>query len=56
MFSADPSRLVRVRFGLNISFHILFSGIAIGLAWVLLCLRARIARGAASWASNAACG
>ena len=37
----DPFVLARIQFAANISFHILFSGITIGLAWVLLYFRVR---------------
>lgn len=50
---ADPLLLARAQFGLNIGFHILFPSITIALAWVLVYLRVRIARGAGAWAGNA---
>jgi cytochrome d ubiquinol oxidase subunit I len=37
----DPLTLSRIQFALNISFHILFPTITIGLAWVLLFFRYR---------------
>jgi len=37
----DPFVLARIQFAANISFHILFPSITIGLAWVLLYFRAR---------------
>jgi len=37
----DPFVLARIQFAANISFHILFPGITIGLAWVLLYFRVR---------------
>jgi cytochrome d ubiquinol oxidase subunit I len=37
----DPLTLARIQFALNISFHILFPTITIGLAWVLLFFRYR---------------
>lgn len=37
----DPFVLARVQFATNISFHILFPSITIGLAWVLLYFRVR---------------
>lgn len=37
----DAIELARIQFALNISFHILFPAITIGLAWVLLYFRAR---------------
>ena len=36
--------LARIQFGLNISFHILFPAITIGLAWILVVLRVRYER------------
>jgi cytochrome d ubiquinol oxidase subunit I len=37
----DPFVLARIQFAANISFHILFPSITIGLAWVLLYFRIR---------------
>jgi cytochrome bd ubiquinol oxidase subunit I len=37
----DPLLLARIQFALNISFHILFPTISIGLCWILLFFRAR---------------
>jgi len=37
----DPTELARIQFALNISFHILFPAITIGLAWLLLYFRVR---------------
>ncbi len=37
----DPVDLARIQFALNISFHILFPTISIGLAWILLFFRVR---------------
>ena len=37
----DPFVLARIQFAANISFHILFPSITIGLAWVLLYFRTR---------------
>jgi cytochrome bd ubiquinol oxidase subunit I len=53
MMFADPVLLARAQFGLNIAFHILFPSITIALAWVLVYLRIRIARGAGAWATDA---
>jgi cytochrome d ubiquinol oxidase subunit I len=41
MFDLDATELARIQFALNISFHILFPAITIGLAWVLLFFRVR---------------
>ncbi len=41
MTSLDPIDLARIQFALNISFHILFPAISIGLAWILLFFRVR---------------
>ncbi len=38
---ADPILLARAQFGINISFHILFPSITIGLAWILLYFKIR---------------
>ncbi|MGD8808810.1 MAG: cytochrome ubiquinol oxidase subunit I, partial [Gammaproteobacteria bacterium] len=37
----EPTDLARIQFALNISFHILFPAITIGLAWLLLYFRVR---------------
>ena len=45
MFSTvDPVLLARVQFGLNISFHILFPAINVGLAWVLVYFKRKLAK------------
>jgi cytochrome d ubiquinol oxidase subunit I len=49
----DPVLLARAQFGLNIAFHILFPSITIALAWVLVYLRVRIARGSEAWLGDA---
>jgi cytochrome d ubiquinol oxidase subunit I len=41
MFGLDAIALARIQFALNISFHILFPAITIGLAWLLLYFRVR---------------
>ena len=41
MLELDATELARIQFALNISFHILFPTITIGLAWLLLFFRAR---------------
>jgi cytochrome d ubiquinol oxidase subunit I len=41
MFGLDATELARAQFALNISFHILFPAISIGLAWLLLFFRLR---------------
>ena len=41
MFDLDATTLARLQFALNISFHILFPAITIGLAWLLLYFRVR---------------
>ena len=41
MFDLDPLLLARLQFAANISFHILFPTISIGLCWVLLYFRTR---------------
>jgi cytochrome d ubiquinol oxidase subunit I len=41
MFDLDATDLARIQFALNISFHILFPAISIGLAWLLLFFRLR---------------
>ncbi len=45
--------LARIQFGLNIGFHILFPTITLALAWVLVYLRVRIARGGPAWLTEA---
>jgi cytochrome d ubiquinol oxidase subunit I len=50
---ADPIVLARIQFGLNIGFHILFPTITLALAWVLVYLRVRIARGGPAWLTGA---
>jgi cytochrome d ubiquinol oxidase subunit I len=49
----DPVLLARIQFGLNIAFHILFPTITIALAWVLVYLRLRVARGGEAWLDDA---
>ena len=41
MLDLDATELARIQFALNISFHILFPAITIGLAWILLFFRVR---------------
>lgn len=41
MFGLDAIELQRLQFALNISFHILFPAVSIGLAWVLVYFRLR---------------
>lgn len=41
MFDIDPFILARAQFAANISFHILFPSITMGLAWILLFFRLR---------------
>ena len=41
MYSADPQLLSRIQFAANISFHILFPMITIGLGWMLLFFKLR---------------
>jgi cytochrome bd ubiquinol oxidase subunit I len=41
MLELDATELARIQFALNISFHILFPAITIGLAWLLLFFRVR---------------
>ena len=45
MFDLDATTLARIQFALNISFHILFPAISIGLSWLLLFFRARYTLG-----------
>jgi len=50
MDTLNTIAVARVQFGLNIAFHILFPGISIGLAWMLVWFRVRWARtGAPAW-------
>ncbi len=50
MDTADTLLIARAQFGLNIAFHILFPTITIGLAWILVYLRARFAwSGQTTW-------
>jgi len=44
MDASDPLILARAQFALNISFHILFPSLTIGLVWFLVYFRARYAR------------
>ena len=48
MSEFDPLLLARLQFAANISFHILFPTISIGLCWVLLYFRTRFTVTAAS--------
>ena len=41
MFQADPFVLARIQFATNMTFHILFPTISIGLGWVLLFFKTR---------------
>ncbi len=50
MFDVDPFLLARAQFAANISFHILFPAITMGLAWILLFFRIRyIQTGDRNW-------
>jgi cytochrome d ubiquinol oxidase subunit I len=50
MEATDTLILARAQFGLNIGFHILFPGITIALAWILVYFRIQYARtGEAAW-------
>ena len=50
MFQADPFVLARIQFATNITFHILFPTISIGLGWVLLFFKTRFtATGQQHW-------
>jgi cytochrome d ubiquinol oxidase subunit I len=50
MTPLDAVTLARIQFALNISFHILFPAITIGLAWLLLYFRLRFTRtGNVAW-------
>jgi cytochrome d ubiquinol oxidase subunit I len=41
VFGLDATELARIQFALNISFHILFPAVSIGLSWLLLFFRLR---------------
>jgi len=41
VFGLDATELARIQFALNMSFHILFPAVSIGLAWLLLFFRLR---------------
>ncbi len=41
----DPFVLARIQFAANISFHILFPAISMGLAWILFYFRMRFTLG-----------
>ena len=41
MLGLDATELARIQFALNISFHILFPAVSVGLAWLLLFFRLR---------------
>ena len=45
MLELDATELARIQFALNMSFHILFPTVSIGLAWVLLFFRIQYTRG-----------
>jgi cytochrome d ubiquinol oxidase subunit I len=45
MLELDATELARIQFALNMSFHILFPAVSIGLAWALLFFRIRYTRG-----------
>ena len=45
MFDLDATELARIQFALNISFHIIFPSISIGLSWLLLFFRVRYTLG-----------
>src|SRR5688572_3704810 len=45
MFELDATELARIQFALNMSFHILFPAVSIGLAWALLFFRIQYTRG-----------
>jgi cytochrome d ubiquinol oxidase subunit I len=45
MFDLDATELARIQFALNMSFHILFPAVSIGLAWLLLFFRIQFTRG-----------
>ena len=45
MLDLDATELARIQFALNMSFHILFPAVTIGLAWLLLFFRIQYTRG-----------
>jgi cytochrome d ubiquinol oxidase subunit I len=45
VFELDATELARIQFALNMSFHILFPAVSIGLAWLLLFFRIQYTRG-----------
>ena len=45
MLDLDATELSRIQFALNMSFHILFPAVSIGLAWLLLFFRIQYTRG-----------
>lgn len=45
MLDLDATELARIQFALNMSFHILFPAVSIGLAWALLFFRIQYTRG-----------
>jgi cytochrome bd ubiquinol oxidase subunit I len=45
MLELDATELARIQFALNMSFHILFPAVSIGLAWLLLFFRIQYSRG-----------
>ena len=45
MLDLDATALARIQFALNMSFHILFPAVSIGLAWLLLFFRIQHTRG-----------
>ncbi len=45
MLDLDATELARIQFALNMSFHILFPAVSIGLAWLLLFFRIQYTRG-----------
>ena len=50
MDSLDPLLLARIQFAANVTFHILFPTLSIGLGWVLLFFKLRFRRtGQALW-------
>jgi cytochrome d ubiquinol oxidase subunit I len=50
MDNFDPLALARIQFAANMSFHILFPTISIGMGWVLLFFKTRFVRtGQAHW-------
>ncbi|MEO8466320.1 MAG: cytochrome ubiquinol oxidase subunit I [Gammaproteobacteria bacterium] len=50
MFDLGATELARIQFALNISFHILFPAVSIGLCWLLLFFRVRYTLGRnAAW-------